>query len=393
MVSVEQAKALIRQHCSALEPVSMPLLQAAGRVLAKDMYSPIDIPSYPQSGMDGYAIAFDTCKPGHPLEVVDEVAAGDQLNKLVPPGKAVRIFTGAPVPAGADTIVMQEKITREGKNIQIDFSNLKKGDHLRLPGSEIAKGVLALPAGSMLKPGAIGFLAGMGICTAEVYPSPRIALIITGNELQVAGQPLEHGQVYESNGITLQTALRSIGHEVQQVYYVGDQLEKMKETLAIALDQHDLILITGGVSVGDYDFTIPAAHACGVETIFHKVKQKPGKPFFFGKKANKIVFGLPGNPSSVLTCYYEYVTEALSLLENQDRRLPVRKVMSLDNFSKSAPLQFFLKGLFDGNAFRLLPAQESYKMNSFALANCLAVIPEDSEGFNKGDEIEIHLLP
>lgn len=393
MVSVQEARTLIQQHTTPLQPVFMPLLSAAGHILAEDIRSPIDIPSYPQSGMDGFAFAFESYKAGMGMEVVGEVVAGQSASMVVPPGKAVRIFTGAPVPAGTDTVVMQEKISRKGTDLFIDFPAMKKGDNVRPTGSEIMQRSLALAKGALLKPASIGFLAAMGLTKLKVYPSPTIALIITGNELQTPGQPLKYGQVYESNSVALQSALRSIGAEIQSVYFVSDQLEAMISTLSTALENHDLILITGGISVGDYDFTLPAAKVCGIETLFHKIRQKPGKPLFAGKKGSKLIFGLPGNPSSVLTCYYEYVTVALSIMEQQNRAPELKTVPAEGSFSKPPGLSFFLKGIYDGTTFRLLPAQESYKLNSFAIANCLAVLPEESNGFTQGDLLEIHLLP
>lgn len=391
MVTVEEARELIRASCRPLSPIRCDLETACGHTLAEDICAPLDIPNYPQSGMDGYAFSFDSWQTGSPLEVIGEIAAGDKNAPNIPPGKAVRIFTGAPVPAGTNTVVMQEKTRREGDQLFIQSSEIKKGDNVRATGSEIATGALAIPAGSPLTPAAIGFLAGMGITELSIYPSPRIALLITGNELQNPGYPLGYGQVYESNSPALKAALAGFGLTINKQYRIKDDLDKLKESLADALENHDLILITGGISVGDYDYTLSAAQACEVEQVFHKIRQKPGKPLYIGKKHEKIIMALPGNPASVLTCFYEYGTEVLSLLMKKELRPEVKKVPVAGSYSKAPGLTVFLKGWFNGEQVELLPAQESYKLSSFALANCLAVLPEESTGIKEGEFVEIHL--
>ncbi|HEY0750576.1 MAG TPA: molybdopterin molybdotransferase MoeA, partial [Chitinophagaceae bacterium] len=275
----------------------------------------------------------------------------------------------------------------------IDDPFLKIGDNVRPRGSEITKGSIALEKGSRLSPAAIGFIAGIGITELTVYPSPVVSIIVTGNELQVPGEPLLYGQVYESNSYSLKAALSKSGVSVSEIYRVEDQLESLRSTLTQALLKSDIVLITGGISVGDYDFTLKASLLCGVEQVFHKIKQKPGKPIFFGKKGNKLVFGLPGNPSSVLTCFYEYVLEAISIQQNRNVTLETQKLPLLNALSKPAGIVHYLKGLHDGKTVRSLDAQESYKLNSFAKANCLIVLHEDIIVCQPYDLVEVHLLP
>ena len=392
MISVAAAKELIKDSCSALEPVVVSLEQAIGKTLASNLYAPIDIPSFPQAGMDGYAFLFKDWKPGHPLPVVGEIAAGRHKKIDLSGGMAMRIFTGAPVPDGADTVVMQEKTSRQESLVFIDAPYLKPGDNVRLPGSEISKGSLALPAGTLLTPAAIGFLAGMGIRSAEIFPGPRIALLITGNELQDPGLPLAYGQVYESNSIALKTALQTLGLEAATEVRVPDTLEILTGALKDALEKHDLVLITGGISVGDYDFTLAATEACAVTPLFHKVLQRPGKPLYAGKKGNTLVMGLPGNPSSVLTCFYEYVTIAVSGMMQKQLVPKVKTATVTGDYKKPAALTVFLKGYYSDEQVAILPSQESYKLNSFAVANCLVVIPAQTSGIHNGEQVEIHLL-
>jgi molybdopterin molybdotransferase len=392
-IPVEEAKKLIRENTSILSPVWLSLQKAAGLVSAADIFAMTDIPSYPQSSMDGYAISFEGWQKNKTLQIEGESAAGTHESISMVPEKAVRIFTGAPVPAGADTVVMQEKTKTENGLLIIDDKNLETGLNVRPKGSEIKTGELAFAKYKTLTPAAIGFLAGIGSTEINVYPSPRISIIITGNELQEPGKPLDYGQVYESNSFALKAALQQLGIHNIYVFKADDTLEILTDKLNSALHQSDAVLLTGGASVGDYDFVLQAAANCGVETIFHKIKQRPGKPLFFGKQENKLVFGLPGNPASVITCFYEYVAPALAQMSNKTFSLQKLNVPLSKPFKKAAGLTHFLKGYHDGKTVTALNAQESYRLSSFANANCLIQINEDSTNYNEGDIVEIHLLP
>ncbi|MBZ5858327.1 molybdopterin molybdotransferase MoeA [Flavihumibacter profundi] len=393
MITVTAAKELIRTNCQALSPVTMPLLQAAGKTLAHDIWAPNDIPAFPQSSMDGYAISYKSWKTYGLLDLFGEIAAGRGDSIELPDGKAFRIFTGAPVPFGADTVVMQEKCRVVEDELSIDDPSLKAGDNVRPVGSEISKGALALEKGTLLTPAAIGFLAGIGITEVSIYPSPSISIIVTGNELQTPGNPLSYGQVYESNSLTLSAALQQLSLHLKETYRVEDQLETLTKTLGHAIEQSDIVLITGGISVGDYDFTLKAAMQCGAETVFHKIKQKPGKPILFAKKGTKLVFGLPGNPASVLTCFYEYVLLAISMLQNRSVTLAKKTAPLEKEIKKPAGITHYLKGHFNGTTVLPLDGQESYKLNSFAKANCLIMLPEEVTQCQTGEAAEIHLLP
>lgn len=372
-----------------LEPVQMALAEAAGHVLGADIHSEFSIPAYPQSSMDGYAMAFE---PRRSYKLVGEMAAGSNSDFHLKPGEAVRIFTGAAVPDGADTVLIQEKARVEEGYLYVDDANLAVSANVRPVGSEIQKGALGLPKGAILTPAAIGFLAGIGIAEVEVYPMPKVSVIVTGNELQAPGQPLEYGQVYEANSFTLLAALKSLHIAPLAMYRCGDDLEQLTEILLNALEDSDVVLMTGGVSVGDYDFTALAFDACEVEKIFHKIKQKPGKPILFGRKGHKLVFGLPGNPASVLTCFYQYVLPAFSELSGRRLSLPTKEAPLHSNFKKPAGLTHFLKGYFNGTTVELLTGQESYKLNSFAKANCLVEIPEMVSELGAGEIVIIHLI-
>lgn len=391
MIHVQKAKELIAESIKPPEPVSVRLTDAIGLVLAEDVFSPYDIPAYPQSSMDGYAFAFEEGKLTYVLD--GEMAAGSNHQFQLKPGFAVRIFTGAAVPSGADTVLMQEKSAVQDGHLQLTDLLLKKGDNFRQAGSEIQKGAKALPKGHSLNAASIGFLAGMGISSVMAYPKPRVAILVTGNELQLPGKPLEYGQVYDSNSLTLKACLSQLYINGVDIFSCGDDLFQLQSILENALQRADLILMTGGVSVGDYDFTMDAFESCGVKKVFHKVRQKPGKPLLFGTKEEKLVFGLPGNPASVLTCFYEYVIPAIGRLMHSPIAIECKQVPLEHDHQKPEGLTHFLKAWYNGQTISLQKGQESYKLSSYAASNCLAVFPEGETTFQKDQLIEVHLLP
>lgn len=391
MISVKEAKHLISQHITALNPISVDLAKASGHTLAANVYAKHDIPAFNQSSMDGYALKFaDREKP---LHLIGEMAAGTASDITIQNGQTSRIFTGAPLPTGADTVVMQEKITRIDEKITLQDSNLKHGLNVREKGSEIKVGALAMKKGDFLSPAAIGFLAGIGINEVSVYPVPKISIIVTGKELQQPGKVLEFGQVYESNSYSLSAALKHEEIEQIAVYEADDQLEILIKVLQTALASSDVVLLTGGVSVGDYDFVIEAASHCGIKQIFHKVKQKPGKPLFFGTKGPKLIFGLPGNPSSVLSCYYNYVLPAIKALSNKKNNVMEVQARLTHAYAKPVGLTHFLKGKYENGRVTPLHAQESYRLSSFAQANCLICLDETKAYFTENEILDVLILP
>jgi molybdopterin molybdotransferase len=391
MISVKEAKELIQQSVKSLPAVSLSLIEASGLILAEDVYAITDIPAFAQSSMDGYAIRY--CDKDGPLSVYGEMAAGTAVQIAIVPEQAVRIFTGAPLPDGADTVVMQEKVSLKDGQLILQDEQLKQFTNVRLKGAEVKSGVLAVPEGTLLTAAAVGFLAGIGITKVKAYPAPVVAIILTGNELQQPGKTLEFGQVYESNSIMLKVALKNSGLSDVLVLHAEDDLIALQVVLDQALQQADIVLLTGGVSVGDYDFVIRAAMNCNIKQVFHKIRQKPGKPLFFGTKENKLVFGLPGNPSSVLTCFYEYVMPAIDLIMKREASVKILMATLSHDYSKSTGLTHFLKAKLTGEKVTPLQAQESFRLQSFSQANCLIVLPENSEHLKIGDEVEVHLLP
>jgi molybdopterin molybdotransferase len=391
MITVNQAKKLILAHTQPLQAKNSSLKNASGHILATDIYAPYDIPAFKQSSMDGYALIYQ--HPPSTLTLIGEMAAGTGTMLSINSGQTTRIFTGAPLPEGADTVVMQEKIIRQGNRIMLEDPRLFSGANVRQKGAEIKAGTLAIQKGTLLGPAAIGFLAGIGIQDVEVFPMPKVAIILTGKELQQPGKTLLFGQVYESNSYSLCAALKNEGITEIEVTEVDDNLELLTTILSSKLQEYDVVLLSGGVSVGDYDFVPEASRRCGVESIFHRVKQKPGKPLFFGKKDQKLVFGLPGNPSSVLSCYYNYVLPALKALSTKENNVKEISAELTHNYQKPAGLTHFLKGNYENGKATPLNAQESFRLSSFALANCLICLPEERQDFYQGDVITIMQLP
>lgn len=393
MISVDEAKKIVNENTQALTPVTRPLEGAAGLVLADDVYARMDIPGFRQSSMDGYALSFDDWKANPRLTISGEIAAGSTNDTPLTPGHAVRIFTGAPVPPGADTVVMQEKARVENGMLIIEDEYLRTGANVRDAKGEISAGMLALSKGNWLTPAAMGFLIGIGVTQVTVYPQPRVSIIVTGDELRQPGEPLRYGQVYESNSRVLLAALEQLHIGDVRVLYAEDSLDVLNAVLARALEDSDLVFLTGGISVGDYDFVLQATIDNGVRQLFHRIKQRPAKPLYFGKKGARYVFGLPGNPASGLTSFYEYVLPALGIMTQRGDRLRVLKAPLASPFQKSAGLTHFLKGVYDGRTATTMGGQESFRLSSFARANCLIQIDEAVTHCAAGEMVEVHLLP
>lgn len=393
MISVDEAKKIISGQVVELAPVQKRIEEAAGLVLARDLIAPYDIPAFPQSSMDGYAFSWQDFSFEGKLAVAGEMAAGSSIPLELNRGQAVRIFTGAAVPPGADTVVMQEKVKTEDNLLIIGDPQLRAGENVRAQGSEIRAGEIALLQNSELTPGAIGFLAGIGISSVSVYPTPVVTILVTGNELQQPGNTLQYGQVYESNSRTLAAVLYGLGAKQVIIQQVPDDPELLQKKLAAAVQQSDLVLLTGGVSVGDYDYVPRAASACGINQLFHKIRQRPGKPIWFGRKDNTLVFGLPGNPSSVLTCFYEYVIPAWEQFTHRKEIIRKFSAPLKEQYKKTPGLVHFLKGIYRENTVSALDAQESFRMSSFARANCLIRLEEEDSEVKAGAQVAIHLLP
>ena len=382
-ISVSEAKALLIKHIPIGSTQLCPIRLSNGKVLAKNIIAPMDVPSFDNSAMDGYAIAWED--EGEIREVVGLVAAGDSELKSLQKGEAARIFTGAPIPPGADTVIQQEKIIRTGNKIQFERKDFRQGASVRLRGAQCKQGNEILKAGSLVNPGTIALLASLGIAEVEVFDLPKIALIVTGNELREIGEELNPGQIYNSSGPAIQAYLATIGVKEVQIFHVEDDFEKVILTIREALKVSDFLLLTGGISVGDFDFVKDGLSENEVEEVFYKISQRPGKPLFAGKKEGKIIFALPGNPASVLTCFLNYVKPSILQWAGHSDSWKPTQVLPLANlFTKSVNLTLFLKAKIENGKVQVLPGQESFNLLSFGQADGLAEIPLESEFLEAG---------
>ncbi len=393
MISVEAAKKLIDVTAKSLPPVQLEISMALNQVLAETVFSPIDYPPFDQSAMDGFAVFHSDILEQKAIDIIGEAPAGNPFNGKIFKGQSVQIFTGAKIPEGADTVIIQERVSIEKGKIISDGSPLAKGANIREKGSQIKKGDVALQSGTVLNPGAIGFLAGLGIPLVSVFPRPKVSIIVTGNELQKPGTQLKDGQIYESNSFALKAALESIGIVVIRVSNIGDDEETTRKSLAFAIENSDVVLVSGGISVGKYDFVGKCLQELEVKNIFYKIAQKPGKPIFFGKKNECLIFALPGNPASALSCFYEYVCPALKIMQGFTEEFPKVKTLPItSDYEKREGLSLFLKGKTSEGKVKVLGGQESNNIGSFALADCLIYLPADIGRVEKGEMVEVHLI-
>ncbi len=393
LVSVQEAHDAIRRTIRTGKIIDMETADAFGYVLAQTVKSPYPSPLFDNSAMDGYAFQFDDYKKGKPVFTKGEASAGKNFNSRLKSGEAIRIFTGAAIPDGADTVVMQERIFLKEDQLLVRDEKLFKGANIRKAGSQIKKGVTAVEKGTYLNPGSISFIAALGVARLKVFSLPDVAIIVTGNELVSPGKKLLPGQIFESNSITLNALLRTDGIRNVKVYTANDTFDSTRKAFQKACTRHDFILFTGGISEGDYDFVGKVMAAERVRTLFYKVKQKPGKPLYFGSKSGKYIFGLPGNPASVISCYYEFVRPALQGYQNHPQRKAFTLQLPLSkSYSKKSGLTQFLKAYTDYRTVLPLPAQESYNVKSFVEANCFIMLGETTENINEGDIVEVHMI-
>lgn len=390
MITVEEAIEGVEKNVGPTNKKEYKdVLNSIGQVLFEDAISPIDMPPFRQSAMDGYALCLHRTET---YTVIGEVKAGDGHHPKLKAGEAVRIFTGAPVPDDANAVVMQEKVTIENNSIKLR-SIVNLNENIRPLGEQVKKGAVALKKGTRLTPAAIGYLTSLGVTGVTVFNKPSVAIVVTGNELVEAGQ-LTYGKIYESNSGMLFSALSSQGYADVTMHKVDDDYKNTLAKLDKVISENDVVLITGGISVGEYDFVGKALQELAVKRIFYKVKQKPGKPLFFGKKESILVFALPGNPAAALSCFYVYVYPALQKLSG-DIGFSFNTIEAKSNsdfFKKGDRAQFLKAVLKDGRA-TILEGQGSSMLQTFALANALVYVPQEVTDILINDTVEVICLP
>ncbi|WP_026915780.1 molybdopterin molybdotransferase MoeA [Christiangramia portivictoriae] len=387
MVEIKQALQIIRSQDVPLDSEVVSLKDSLGRVLAEDLRAGFDLPGFDNSAMDGYALG----GLQQEYKLVGEVAAGD-LKEIIPKiGEAVRIFTGAKVPQGTSAVIMQEKT--EVKNDLLFLDQLPvEGQCIRKKGEELRSGELVFNSSYKITAAGIGMIGSLGLDKVKVFKKPVIRLITTGNELVAPGGSLQGGQIYESNSGAIVAALNSKGFTSAGNEQIKDDFEQIKTGIAEALQNAGVLILSGGISVGNYDFVKQALEENGVDELFYKVKQKPGKPLFFGRKENKFIFALPGNPASSLSCFYIYVLPLLQKLSGlAGNGLLELHLPAASDFQNRGDRPVFLKANIEDNTVRILNAQGSSMIGSMAKGNALAFV-EAFEKIEKGSLIKTFLI-
>lgn len=395
MLTYDEALQIVLETVTPLPPVLVPLALAPGRVLGAAVISSRNLPPSDNSAMDGYAFAWNEQISEQPLPVIDFVAAGYARRLTVPAGNAVKIMTGAPLPPDCDTVVPIEDIEELDGSIRLKTTT-RRGDNVRYCGEELRCGELILDAGTPLFAGEIGFLAAAGIETVLVYPAPRVAILSTGDELVELGTPPVDGKIVNSNAYLLATRLREEGFEPILLGIARDTPEELEAALKKGL-QADLLLTTGGVSVGDCDHVQEALIKLGFTRKFWKVAIKPGKPVLFGMINAQPVFGLPGNPAATAATFELFVQPALRRLAGFPSTRPPRLRVTLTEAIKGGgKRQRFLWGRLEicNGSFCFTSAhyQGSGQNRSLQGAQALLPIAEHSPDLPAGSEVEILLL-
>ena len=398
-LSVAQARDILLAAVSAVDGwETVPIRAALGRVLMHDVIAPFDVPAHDNSAMDGYAVrAEDLVGPETRLTVVGTAYAGSAFSGLVGPGQAVRVMTGAVLPRGADSVMVQEvaKLDGEGESMRVILPAVQKpGQNVRRAGEDLAAGKPALWAGKKIGPSELGLMASLGFAEVTVRRRPRIAFFSTGDELASIGRPLAPGEVYDSNRYTLFGALSQLGVDILDMGVVRDDPALMEQAFAEAAAQADAILTTGGVSVGEADFVKDIMARLG-EVRFWKIDIKPGRPMAFGRLGQSWLFGLPGNPVAVMVNFYQIVLDALVKLQGVDP-LPPRpsfRVRAAGPIRKLGGRREFPRGVLfqagDEWQVRLSGNQGSGVLRSMADANCFIVLAEDQGSVAAGDWVDV----
>jgi molybdopterin molybdotransferase len=390
-MSVTQARHYIQQFLSPVsETTTVAIKDSLGRVLAEPVTSTLNVPGHDNSAMDGFA--FSHAEGGNALKIIGTAFAGVPYTAEIPPGCCIKIMTGAVVPPSVDTVIMQEHTSTEGE--WVTLTKLPAlGANIRLTGEDIAAGQTVLARGHSLQPADMGLLASLGIAEIEVYRKLKVAFFSTGDELVSLDQPLQQGQIYDSNRYSLWGVLQAAGVEMHDLGNVADDPAALERTLLQAAAEHDVVITTGGVSVGEADFMkqLLAEHG---QVLFWKINMKPGRPLAYGKIGNAHYFGLPGNPVSAMVTFYQFVQDALKHLAGSASLVsPTFKVTCVDAIKKATGRTEFQRGILfqDGADWKVKTTgqQGSGILSSMSLANCFIVLDEKTGVLEAGTLVDV----
>jgi len=400
MISLTEALERIGERVLAVHACErLPIRDCLNRVNNEAVKSPHNVPPRPNSAMDGYAIAVASLVEGDivELEEVGGAYAGRPFAGNCGPAQCVRIMTGALIPDGADAVIMQEQveIAADGR-IRID-SDHRVGENIRQAGEDVKQGEIVIEAGVRLSPADLGVLASLGLTQLQVKRKPVVAFFSTGDELTAVGTPLQPGMIYDSNRYSLHGMLARLPVDSIDLGVVRDNPEAMREALAEAAARADLIISTGGVSVGEADYIKPALAELG-STEFWKIAIKPGRPLTFGEIGNSVFMGLPGNPVAVMVTFSQFVVPAIDVLSGASMRAPLLvPARARDSLRKKPGRTEFQRGiatLDENNRWQVgkTGKQGSGILTSMSRANCFIVLPDDNDGVEPGDEVSIQFL-
>jgi len=382
VLQLEEARARIfTAITAALSPENVPLIDTASRILSQDLVAPIDLPLFDNSAMDGYAVRCEDVKSASDkqpvsLKISAHVPAGSQALTAIKPGECARVFTGSPLPAGTDAVVMQEDMRVEGSVVTLHEAP-KPWENVRFRGEDVKAGTVVLRKGERISVGAIGLAGALGIASISVHRQPIVGVLATGDELQEAGEPLRAGHIYESNRAMLATIIRNAGGQPRVFPLVPDTLESTRTALQNAMGECDVVITSGGVSVGELDFIKAAFEKLSGTLDFWRVAIRPGKPFLFGILNGKHLFGLPGNPVSAFVTALLLVRPALLRLQAAtDVELPSHLAIAAESFVNKGDRRHFMRVRVDNDGHvHLAGVQASHAVGSLSAANALVDVP------------------
>ena len=390
MIPVAQAQALCLEALRPLPTETVPLAQAAGRVLAVAAKAHRAQPPFAASAMDGYALRGDGARPGARFKVVGEAAAGHVWPGTLGPGEALRIFTGAPVPDGADRVVIQEDVTRDGDTITLG-DRLETKPHIRPAGADFPAGFRLDPPRRLTAPD-LALLAAMNAPTVTVACRPVVALIATGDELVMPGADPRPDQIIASNIFALKAMVEATGGHARLLPIAPDTPEMLRATFARAFSA-DLVVSIGGASVGDHDLVAETAQALGIDMAFHKIAMRPGKPLMLGHRGDQPFLGLPGNPVSAIVCGHLFLLPMLRRMQGLTDVLPQATTARLTiPLPANGPRAHYMRARLDGDALTPFDRQDSALLSVLTQANALAIRPPDDPARAPGDRLEALLL-
>lgn len=397
MLNADQALEKILASVSPLSPIRVGLQRSIGRALASDMVAPANVPAFANSGMDGYAVrAEDVANPPVHLKFIGEIQAGSVFQGSIVQGTAAAIMTGARIPEGCSCVIQQEWTERKDDSSVTILRSAGNGHNIRPEGGDIRKGTVALGAGSVIRPQEIGVLASMGIQFVTVRRKPLAAILATGNELVEIDKPLADGRVYNSNAHALVAMAGEAGAEASSLGIAADDAASVDEKIMAGL-RSDILITSGGISVGKYDLVMKSLIDAGVDVQFWKVNIKPGMPILFGMRGTTAVFALPGNPVSTLVTFLQFVKPAIMKMSGAATwKPPLFKATIEHDVKKTDGKKHFIRGVLKHHhgvlSVRSTGSQTSNELSSMVRANCLIVLPEDRTDVRTGEWVEVELI-